>query len=351
MAKKTIPNNSFDRRAKRVERRRLRRKRNQRRNILALALAAGLIFFSGRFIISHLSNNSSAQSSLPESQITIVQGADDPAAKEEKGTGKDREIKYMTSKEAQSKRLLPRTEKKQADSYQSQLDTFLVTNQDVILYNRDSIKSTEVAALPKNTVVETYGHQDGWTKVTSVGREGYIRDEYLDVISDASQFVVVDGHLIVNASYGISTDYETVFHEDAAAALRVMTEAMERDGVKVEVATTYRSAADEAKELVLEGNPDHAPQPGHAVFQTGLGVKFYVEGTDPRMDNAFEKTAAFKWLKDHAHEYGFVLRYPQGSETITGYRADPTIFVYVGIEDASIISNEGLTLEVFYGVQ
>lgn len=350
MAKKTIPNNSFDRRAKRVERRRLRRKRNQRRNILALALAAGLIFFSGRFIISHLSNNSSAQSSLPESQITIVQGADDPA-KEEKGTGKDREIKYMTSKEAQSKRLLPRTEKKQADSYQSQLDTFLVTNQDVILYNRDSIKSTEVAALPKNTVVETYGHQDGWTKVTSVGREGYIRDEYLDVISDASQFVVVDGHLIVNASYGISTDYETVFHEDAAAALRVMTEAMERDGVKVEVATTYRSAADEAKELVLEGNPDHAPQPGHAVFQTGLGVKFYVEGTDPRMDNAFEKTAAFKWLKDHAHEYGFVLRYPQGSETITGYRADPTIFVYVGIEDASIISNEGLTLEVFYGVQ
>lgn len=350
MPRNVSSHNLFDRRAKRYERRKLRRRRRQRQRIAVFALAATFVFFSGRFIFSRIFNNSSAQSTLPESQITLVEGKDD-VTKEDQGAGKDQEIKYMTSTEANAKRLLPRSEKKQADTYQNQLDTFLVTNRDVILYNRDSIKSTEVAALPKGTVVETYGHQDGWTKVTSVGREGYIRDEYLDVISDASQFVVVDGHLIVNASYSVSTDYETVFHEDAAAALRVMTEAMERDGVKVEVATTYRSAADEAKELVLEGNPAHAPQPGHAVFQTGVGVKFYVEGTDPRMDNDFEKTEAYKWLKDHAHEYGFVLRYPRGSETITGYRADPTIFVYVGIEDASIISNEGLTLEVFYGVQ
>lgn len=347
---RNVQTNSDQRnRRARSARRRLMLKRRKRQRFLAFALAAGLVFLSGHFVLSRLSNNSSAQSSLPESQITIVEG------KEEKNSSKEdnkkKEVTYVTSAEAQAKHLLPRTEKKQADHFQNRLDSFLQTREDTILYHRDSVKSTEVAAIPKGTVVESYGHENGWTKVTSKGREGFIRDEFLEVIADANQFVVVDGHVIVNASFCLASDYETVFHEDAAAALRVMTEAMERDGVHVEVATTYRSAADEAKELVLQGNPAHAPKPGHAVFQTGYGVQFYVAGTDPRMDNHFEKTEAFKWLKDHAHEYGFILRYPEGSETITGYRADPTIFYYVGIEDASIISNEGLTMEVFYGVQ
>lgn len=338
----------IDRRAKRDKQRRKRVATRKRQQALALVAAALALFFTGRFVLSGMSNDSSAQSSKPETSISLVEKQES-----EKKTPKkeDVEIDYVTADEAKARRFLPRTEKVQAEGFRDKLDTFLVTNDDTILYNRDSAKSTEVARIPKGTYVETYGHENGWTKISSVGRKGFVPDNKLDVISDASTFVVVDGNVIVNADYSLAGSYETVFREDAAAALRVMMEAMERDGVKVNVANTYRSAADEAKELVLSGNPKNAPEAGHSVFQTGAGVKFYVEGTDPRIDNNFQDTDAFKWLKAHAHEFGYILRYPEGSETITGYRADPTIFVYVGVEDASIIRNEGLTMEVFYGVQ
>lgn len=338
----------YDRRAKREKLRRERARVRQRQQAVAIVVAIFALFFTGRFVLSGMSNDSSAQSSKPETEIAIEKKEDSSAKKQNK---EEVDIDYVSADEAKARKLLPRKEKKQAEGFKDKLDAFLVTNEDTIIYNRDSAKSTEVARIPKGTYVETYGHENGWTKVSSVGRKGFIPDNKLDVISDASTFVVVDGNVIVNADYSLASSYETVFREDAAAALRVMMEAMERDGVKVELANSYRSAADEAKELVLSGNPKNAPEPGHSVFQTGAGVKFYVEGTDPRIDNNFEKTDAFKWLKAHAHEYGYILRYPKGSETITGYRADPSIFVYVGVKDASIIQNEGLTMEVFYGVQ
>lgn len=325
----------------------------RRRAILTCLFAAVLVFLLGRFAISKLSDQSSAESTRSEKDLALqAQNLKDLEEKNaEKTAPKKVNIEYLTEKELRERKPAPRTDKVQVDHYQDKMDTFLVTSRDTRLYSRDSAKSGLQALLPAGTYLETYGHENGWTKVTSVGRQGFVRDADLEVVSDASKFYVINGHVIVNARYGLDEKYITVFNKDAAAALRVMLEAMDRDRVKVEVATTFRSAPDEARELVLRGNPAGAPQPGHAEFQTGFGVQFYEPGTDPRIENHFEKSKAYQWLMDHAFEYGFVLRYPEGSETITGFRADPTIFTYVGVEDASIMTNEGLTLEVYYGVQ
>ena len=62
----------------------------------------------------------------------------------------------------------------------------------------------------------------------------------------------------------------------------------------------------------------------------------------------FEYSAAFKWLQKHAHEYGFILRYPRGKEWITGYSYEPWHYRYVGTDVATIIFEEGITYEEYY---
>ena len=63
------------------------------------------------------------------------------------------------------------------------------------------------------------------------------------------------------------------------------------------------------------------------------------------VDDCFEQTAAGKWLAAHAHEYGFILRYPKGKEKITGYQYEPWHFRYVGRELAGALHQSGLTME------
>ncbi|MDD7592668.1 MAG: M15 family metallopeptidase [Peptoniphilaceae bacterium] len=331
-----------ERRARRENRQRVRHRRQ-----VILGVAAGVaLLLSARFIIGRLMDPSSAVTTLAGTEHSVAVVAESSTEEATEAVT----IDYLTRDELEAKTSAPRREKAQAEHFGDTLDTFLVTTTATKLYERPSTKSTEVTELSAGTYVETYGTEGDWTRVVSKGQKGYVRNRDLAVVEDPKLFKVVDGRVIVNAVYGLPETYETVFNEDAAAALRVMLEAMERDGLSVEVAATYRNAEEEKKEIVLRGNPDHAPEVGHTVFQTGYGVQFNAPNTDPRIDNEFEKTQAYAWLNAHANEYGFIERYPAGSESITGYRADPTIFTYVGVQDAAIISNEGLTMEVFYGV-
>ena len=53
-------------------------------------------------------------------------------------------------------------------------------------------------------------------------------------------------------------------------------------------------------------------------------------------------------MQQHAHEYGFILRYPKGKEWITGYSYEPWHYRYVGVDAAKAIYEEGLTYEEYY---
>lgn len=346
--KRNIYEERYERRRQDRKRKRLQRQRRRHiRNAILSGAGALLLIFALRSTGSKASYNAGAEGLVPSNQDSQASIASiDQASQLDSSLS----ISYMTTTELEEAELRPRSEKKQASFYTENIDCFLQALNDAPVYERPDAQAGENAILPQGTYVETYGSKDGFTKIRSQGHEGYVRDKDLAVIADASAFKVVDGHVIVNKKYSLDSNYETSFNETAASALRVMLEAMERDGLSLEVATQYRSAADEAKEIILEGSPQNRPEPGHAVFQTGYGVSFCLPGTDPRLDNHFEKTKQFAWLQDHASEYGYILRYPEGSEEITGYRADPTIFYYVGVEDAKIIHNENLTMEKFYGL-
>lgn len=84
--------------------------------------------------------------------------------------------------------------------------------------------------------------------------------------------------------------------------------------------------------------PEHSEhQLGTAVdFRSGSGVEFTLQG--------FTYSPEYTWMKEHAHEYGFVQSYPEGKESTTGYAAESWHWRYVGIDHATAIRDSGLTV-------
>ena len=78
-------------------------------------------------------------------------------------------------------------------------------------------------------------------------------------------------------------------------------------------------------------------KPGHSEHQTGLAVD--VEGSNMDYDE-FEKSIEFNWMKENAHKYGFIMRYPKGKEHITGFKYEPWHYRYIGVEHATNIYNQ-----------
>jgi len=84
-------------------------------------------------------------------------------------------------------------------------------------------------------------------------------------------------------------------------------------------------------------------RPGHSEHQTGLAIDV---NTASRYTN-FGETAEGIWLKEHCHEYGFIIRYEEGKEHLTGYRFEPWHIRYVGIEVATEIYEKDITFEEY----
>ncbi len=99
---------------------------------------------------------------------------------------------------------------------------------------------------------------------------------------------------------------------------------------------------EEARELAaLEVAP-----PGTSEHQLGLAADI-IDETYPYLNEWQETTGTQKWLKEHAMEYGFILRYPNGTTDITGIVYEPWHYRYVGEKFAAEITVKGITLEEY----
>ena len=90
-------------------------------------------------------------------------------------------------------------------------------------------------------------------------------------------------------------------------------------------------------------------KPGTSEHQTGLCCDI----TDiyyPTKNRSIENTAMFQYMNAHCQEFGFILRFPDGMEPITGVMYEPFHFRYVGVEIATYIMENNLTLEEYLGV-
>ena len=103
----------------------------------------------------------------------------------------------------------------------------------------------------------------------------------------------------------------------------------------------------------------YSAAPGSSEHQTGLCVdlittemeglwNFGSETSNP-YDKGFAETAAFRWLQENAHKFGFILRYPDDKTSVTGYSYESWHYRFVGIAAATEMYEKGITLEEYLG--
>lgn len=139
--------------------------------------------------------------------------------------------------------------------------------------------------------------------------------------------------------------------------LQQMFDDMRAQGVYPVVASGYRSAEkqqslmdDKIKEFIDQGESTvQAKQDakkwvnpvGYSEHQTGLAVDINADGVNSTGEEVYA------WLKEHAWEYGFILRYPDGKTDITGTDYEPWHYRYVGKDAARVIHKKGICLEEY----
>jgi len=135
----------------------------------------------------------------------------------------------------------------------------------------------------------------------------------------------------------------------AAAALEQMfADFHDETGLDMQILSSYRSYA--AQQAVYGGNDLLTARPGYSEHQTGWVVDIDALPRVCSLQACFEDTPQGTWLKRNAWEYGFIVRYPNGLTSITGYQYEPWHFRYVGVELATEMRAQSIkTLEEFFG--
>lgn len=141
----------------------------------------------------------------------------------------------------------------------------------------------------------------------------------------------------------------------AGAAIEKLFAGAKQQGMHLLGVSAYRSHASQTALFNHYVNQDgyeaartYSALPGTSEHETGLAID--VTGGDGKCaaEDCFEGTKEADWLQDHAAEYGFIIRYPKGKASITGYQYEPWHLRYVGKAIAKEIMNRGITLEEYY---
>ena len=145
--------------------------------------------------------------------------------------------------------------------------------------------------------------------------------------------------------------------KEAAAALEGMFRAAKKSGINLVAVSGYRSY--ERQKVLFEQEVKRyghqkavvaVAMPGKSEHQTGLAMDITSASVNYQITTAFGNTREGKWVRDHAHEFGFIIRYPKGKERITGYQYEPWHLRYVGKKAAQVIYKKGITLEEYFQI-
>lgn len=140
----------------------------------------------------------------------------------------------------------------------------------------------------------------------------------------------------------------------AAAAVNQLFAGAKAEGISLLGVSAYRSHATQTSLFNTYVNRDgyekartYSALPGTSEHETGLAIDVTGGNGKCAAESCFGGTKEAIWLEQHAAEYGFIIRYPQGKESITGYKYEPWHLRYVGKEIALEIMKKGITLEEY----
>jgi len=147
-----------------------------------------------------------------------------------------------------------------------------------------------------------------------------------------------------------------LLRSEAASALESMFDGAEGDGVILYAQSGYRSYS--TQETLFNNYVDShgyeaasrfSAKPGHSEHQTGLAMDVTSESVNYRLTQDFGNTPEGQWVAANAHRFGFIIRYPQNKESVTGYIYEPWHLRYLGVDLATAVYESGLTYEEYLG--
>lgn len=158
-------------------------------------------------------------------------------------------------------------------------------------------------------------------------------------------------------SFGDQDIEKSYLRKEAAEHLELLFAEAEKVGIELFAVSGYRSYTRQT--MIFDAKVGQVGEaaaaqvvavPGFSEHQSGLAMDISSKSVNLELIEDFGLTDEGKWLAENAHQFGFILRYPEGKESITGYQYEPWHFRYVGVEAAAIIFERDVTLEEYFNL-
>lgn len=233
--------------------------------------------------------------------------------------------------------------------------------------NADTLEEIWTSSNDTVASVDRYGnitaHSEGNCTITVTSVSNNAVKENIRIIVESNEYTpraepnelgetYIDGILIVNKTYSLPSDYNPGgLTWECAQAFEALRQGAAEDGINIYLSSGFRSY--ETQRQLYNGyvslygterTDTFSARPGHSEHQTGLAIDCNI------VNDSFIGTPEAIWLAEHCYEYGFIIRYPQGKESITGYKYEPWHIRYLGVETAEEVYSSGLTLEEYLGI-
>lgn len=248
---------------------------------------------------------------------------------------------------------------------QSQLNVQVYDNYDVSVL--DSLTMDPVDTAAAGTKQSTVRIKDSSGNETTCEITVEVSDD-AEPASTGTQFFLQqrpdDITLILNAQHRLpqgwepddltaiddSADSGHVLREEAAAAWNELFSAAQEDGIAINVVSSFRT--EEYQRTLFEGylavDPDaasYSAYPRTSEHELGLTVDI---SYDAQLHDDLQNSSLGEWMAENGWRYGWIVRYPQGKEELTGYIYEPWHYRYVGTALAAELHEQDLCLEEYY---
>ncbi|MDO5518949.1 MAG: D-alanyl-D-alanine carboxypeptidase family protein [bacterium] len=238
--------------------------------------------------------------------------------------------------------------------------------------SEDTLSSTDYTSgntSTTNNSSETDKEKTDKTKMPSTTDDATIHKNNVEIDTTPDSYTV-----LVNKEYGLPADYipedlvvpniaysfsyydeKKQLRKVPAAALEELVNAASEEGLTIKGVSGYRSYArqktiynNNIRTQGLAHTEQYSAKPGYSEHQSGLSIDVSAKSAGYGLTARFGSTAEGKWLAKNCYKFGFIIRYPEGKEQITGYSYEPWHIRYVGNELAKYLTENNLTLDEYY---
>ena len=329
--------------------------------IVFIILILGVNYFNGRFVrkLKKLGYTTTEIKTLKENKVSL------------RTVSKYKYINELISI-VENKNYKEENLRKYLDLYQDKydIDTVLyIVNHDLSYEYSDKLASIIHEEYFIDSRLDRYMNYTNESKASLIVRDVNSNRDFDYYTNTISTDTTKDKLMLVNKYYYLDSNYKVddlvkvdnmyanlnsnSLNKEAYEAIKKLIIDADKLGYNIRINYSYRDY--ETQEGIYNGYKEskgveyadsYAARAGFSEHQTGYSVDVGVQSK--YSNGSFKSSKEYTWMKDNSYKYGYILRYPEGKENITGYSFEPWHYRYVGQEAAKYIYEHNITFDEYY---